>query len=89
MEHAATHHANTTPTGAPPAEPPAPRGRLIPVPRWPDFHPWPSPSGLRNLIFASADNGLDEAGAILRIGRRVLVDEDKFLGWARTRGAQQ
>jgi hypothetical protein len=50
-------------------------------------------SGLRHLIFnsqprfsASGDkvpgNGLVEAGAIIRIGRRVLIDAPKFREWA-------
>jgi hypothetical protein len=52
---------------------------------------WTQP-GLRNLILNSADrvnsrgeripgNGLAEAGAIIRVGRRVLIDEGKFFLW--------
>lgn len=40
-----------------------------------------SESGLRWLLFRSADNGLDRSGAILRVGRRVLIDEDLFFEW--------
>jgi hypothetical protein len=46
---------------------------------------------LRNLIFKAEPrqssrgevpgNGLAEAGAIIRLGRRVLLDEGKFLAW--------
>ena len=50
-----------------------------------------SPSALRNLIFKAdervstngviAGNGLLEAGAIIRIGRKVLIDETRFYAW--------
>ena len=50
-----------------------------------------TPSSLRNLIFkaderqssngAIAGNGLLEAGAIIRIGRKVLIDETRFYAW--------
>ena len=50
-----------------------------------------SPSSLRNLIFKAdervstngviAGNGLAEAGAIIRIGRKVLIDENCFYAW--------
>lgn len=35
--------------------------------------------GLRWMIFHSERNGLDEA--LVRVGRRVLVDEDAFNEW--------
>ena len=49
-------------------------------------------SSLRHLIFEAkqrisstgdlmAGNGLEEAGAILRIGRKLLVDLDRFDAW--------
>ena len=48
-------------------------------------------SALRNLIFKAderlgangtiAGNGLIEAGALIRIGRKVLIDEDCFFEW--------
>ena len=49
-------------------------------------------SALRNLILNSADrvnsrgeripgNGLAEGGAIVRVGRRVLIDEGAFFQW--------
>ena len=52
-------------------------------------HPAFSPSSLRNLIFLASDrhtskglirgNGLDKA--IVRIGKRVLIDEAGFFSW--------
>ena len=48
--------------------------------------------GIRNLIFKASPrlaadgstvpgNGLIECGALIRIGRKVLLDEAKFFGW--------
>jgi hypothetical protein len=37
--------------------------------------------GLRALIFNENSNGLAKSGAIIRIGRKVLIDEAKFFGW--------
>ena len=39
------------------------------------------PGGLRWLIFNERHNGLAESGAIVRIGRRVLIDEARFFAW--------
>lgn len=51
-----------------------------------------TPPALRNLILNAAarvnsrgeripGNGLAEAGAIVRVGRRVLIDEQAFFRW--------
>jgi len=45
--------------------------------RWPAW----SQASLRNLIFQSHQNGLDDSGAILRLGRRRLIDEQAFFRW--------
>lgn len=52
---------------------------LIPVTKWNDFHTWPPIGGLRHLIFYEKTNGFNHC--IVRIGRRVLIDEDKFFEW--------
>jgi hypothetical protein len=44
-------------------------------------HPAFSKGGLRSLIFNENSNGLAKSGAIVRIGRKVLIDEAKFFGW--------
>jgi hypothetical protein len=64
---------------------------LVPVTDWPNRFPWPPIGGLRHLIFqASArrssngtipGNGLIEAGAIVRCGRRVLINPSRFFAW--------
>jgi len=37
--------------------------------------------GLRALIFNELQNGLAKSGSIVRIGRKVLIDEAKFFAW--------
>lgn len=37
--------------------------------------------GLRSLIFNEHQNGLAKSGAIVRIGRKVLIDDVKFFAW--------
>lgn len=37
--------------------------------------------GLRSLIFNERTNGLAKSGAIVRIGRKVLIDECIFFTW--------
>jgi hypothetical protein len=44
-------------------------------------HPAFTIGGMRALIFNENSNGLAKAGAIVRIGRKVLIDESKFFAW--------
>ena len=37
--------------------------------------------GLRWEIFNSEENGLKKSGAILRRGRKILIDADKYFAW--------
>jgi hypothetical protein len=46
-------------------------------------------SSLRWLIFNSASNGLEKSGALMRLGRRVLIDEEKFIEWVRSSSGQR
>jgi len=66
---------------------------LYTVPNLADKHrQWLTEPALRNHILNAADrknsrgevikgNGLEESGAIVRIGRRILIDEAKFFSW--------
>jgi hypothetical protein len=38
-----------------------------------------SMGGIRWLLFHRQENGLDRA--VLKVGRRVLIDVDQFFGW--------
>ncbi|MEY3761055.1 MAG: hypothetical protein RIR39_2546 [Pseudomonadota bacterium] len=44
-------------------------------------HPAFTLGGLRAWIFNSNTNGLKESGAIVRIGRKVLIRQDLFFSW--------
>jgi hypothetical protein len=56
-----------------------------------------SPASLRNLIFKAEPrmsyegeipgNGLIECGAVIRVGRKVLIDGEKFLEWMRSQNS--
>ena len=54
--------------------------KLIPVTKWNDYHPSPPIGGLRHLIFYEKTNGFSHC--VVRLGRRVLIDEEKFFEWA-------
>jgi len=44
--------------------------------------------GMRHRIFHADTNGLAESGAIVRDGRRVLINEDKFFQYLEGGNAQ-
>jgi hypothetical protein len=65
---------------------------LFTVEQFAERRPAWTEAALRNMILNSADrlnsrgeripgNGLFEAGAIVRVGRRVLIDEQAFFRW--------
>ncbi len=37
--------------------------------------------GIRALIFNAETNGLNKHGVIVRIGRKILIDENLFFTW--------
>lgn len=39
------------------------------------------------IYWNSRTNGLKASGAIIRNGRRILIDEEKFFNWLREYGA--
>lgn len=49
-----------------------------------DKHPAFNKGGIRALIFNERQNGLAQSGAIVRLGRKVLIDEGKFLAWVQS-----
>ena len=54
---------------------------LFTVPQFAQKHEAFPIGGLRFQIFNENQNGLAQSGAIIRIGRRVLIDEEKFFDW--------
>jgi hypothetical protein len=53
--------------------------RILTVPQFCQRHPAFTPGGIRWLLFHRTTNGLDHA--VVRLGRRILLDEDKFFQW--------
>ncbi|MBE0627760.1 MAG: hypothetical protein IH606_23455 [Burkholderiales bacterium] len=80
------------PDAAPPTAP------LFTVEQFAARQPAFTAAALRNMIFKAdtrlgskgkiAGNGLKECGAIVRVGRKVLIDEGRFLEWIRTQSAK-
>lgn len=70
---------------------------FLKVEQFSERNPAFTPAALRNLVFKAEPrqssrgeiqgNGLKESGAIIRLGRRVLIDEAKFLAWVSRTGA--
>jgi hypothetical protein len=49
-----------------------------------DKHPAFTTGGLRSLIFNECQNGLAKSGAVVRLGRKVLIDETLFFSWVQS-----
>jgi len=57
------------------------RPTLLSVPQFSERNPAFSQGGVRYLIFNAEKNGLQKSGALVRLGRRILIDEEKFFSW--------
>jgi len=57
---------------------------LLTVRQFSQKHPAFPEGGLRYRIFNSKANGLSQSGAIVRNGRRLLIDEERFFYWLRS-----
>ncbi len=44
-------------------------------------HPAFTVGGMRHIIFNEKTNGLAESGAIVRIGRKITINEGKFFDY--------
>jgi len=51
------------------------------VKQFSEKHPAFSVGSLRSLIFNASSNGLNESGAIVRVGRKILLSETRFFNW--------
>ncbi len=51
------------------------------VPQFAENNPAFPEGGLRWQIFNEEKNGLKASGAIVRIGRKVLIDSDRYFKW--------
>lgn len=52
--------------------------RLIPIPKFNNYHPDPTPGALRWMVFSNPDNF---HSCVVRRGRRVLIDEEEYFNW--------
>ena len=69
----------------------APTRQVFTVRQFAERNPAFSQAAMRNLVFKAdpghsskgeiPGNGLIEAGAVIRIGRKVLIDEEAFFAW--------
>ena len=60
---------------------------LLTVKQFSEQHPAFPEGGLRHRIFFAKENGLSVSGALVRNGRRVLIDEEVFFDWLKGGGA--
>lgn len=75
----------------------SPRPTYFTVAQFSERNPAFSEAALRNLIFKAdarestlgtiPGNGLIESGAILRLGRKILIHQGRFFAWVEAQGA--
>ena len=63
--------------------------RLYTIRQFAESVPAFSEASIRWMVFNSKSNGLADSGAILRNGRRVLIDGEKFSTWLKSRQPQR
>ena len=54
---------------------------LLTVKQLAEKHPAFPQGGIRWQLFNEKQNGLAESGAVIRVGRKVLIDEDRYFAW--------
>ena len=57
---------------------------FLTVKQFAEKHPAFSIGSLRDLIFHSQFNGMDEYKVICRVGAKILINEDRFFEWVET-----
>ncbi len=55
--------------------------KLFTVQQFSERHPFATQGALRFQIFHRKENGLEESGALIRVGRKILIDEEKYFQW--------
>jgi hypothetical protein len=64
-----------------------PGQRLIPLPRWEEYYPWPSTNALYHLVADADSNGFH--AVVRRQGKRLFIDEAAFHEWQKTHSTGQ
>jgi hypothetical protein len=84
----ATVHANAPPRKFPQAPSMTAETRLVPIERWPETGQlWPSDDSEWRWLLRRRESDPQLAGlqaAVIKIGRRILIDEQAFIAWAKT-----
>jgi hypothetical protein len=62
---------------------PSAAGKVMTVRQFAESQPALSEGSVRWDLFNSKSNGLDQSGAILRRGKRILIDADLYMAWMR------
>jgi hypothetical protein len=62
---------------------PSVRDKFLTVEQFVSKHQCFTIGGVRSYLFFEDTNGLKKSGAIVRIGRKILIDEEKFFNWIR------
>jgi hypothetical protein len=62
---------------------------LFTVKQFTEKHPAFTQRCLRALIFNEATNNLKQSGAIVRIGRKILINEEKFFAYLESQNNNQ
>lgn len=61
---------------------------ILSVKLFSEKHPSFPAGGLRHIIFNAHENGLEKSGALIRLGRKILIDETAFFAWIKA-GAEK
>ena len=54
---------------------------LLTIKQFAEPNPFITESGLRFQIFHRKANGLESSSALIRLGRKILIDEERYFGW--------
>ena len=80
---------NTNTAAATEAEAIQPEWHYFTVKQFSERHPAFTVASLRALIFDGNTNGLNESGAVVRINRKVLINEGRFFDWVELKNKQK
>lgn len=61
---------------------------LLTVQQFCERHKWARAGGIRHMIFHADKNGLADSGALVRFGRKLLLDEVALIAWMRQGGTR-
>ena len=54
---------------------------LYTIKQFVERHPWLTKRALENQIYQADYNGLTKFGVIVKVGRKVLIDGDRYTRW--------